>query len=473
MKKLLLILAVVTTTSGCTLAPNYTRPDAGVPDGFPTGDAYADAAETSALPAADLGPTDLYPDPRLQQVVDLTLANNLDLRLATLNVERVRAAFSIKRAQLLPALSASAAGSRSQTPADLSRTGAKAINSRYSVDLGIAAWEIDLFGRLRSEKNQALEQYLASEEGRRGAELSLVAAVGQAYLRLAATREQLGLARATLRTQQDTYDLVQHQYDVGVASALDLSRARTQVSSAEVQVAAYTRQEAQDRNALNLLAGGPVPDRLLPADLANVIPPADVAPGLSSDVLLARPDVMAAEHQLMAANAQIGVARAAFFPRISLTALVGTASSALSGLFGSGSDTWTFAPSATLPIFDLRTHGALKMTEADRAILLTRYQQTIQTAFREVADALSVRGTISDQVAAQSRLVAAAAEAYDLARQRYASGADSYLSILDAQRTLYAARNGLVALRLAEVNNKVQLYAVLGGGGTATAMAEN
>ena len=406
-------------------------------------------------------------------MVDLALANNLDLRLATLNVERVRAAYKIKTAELLPSLSVSATGSRSQTPADLSSTGAKAINSRYGVDLGIAAWEVDLFGRLRSEKNQALEQYLASAEGRRGAELSLVAAVGQAYLQLAATREQLGLARATLRTQQEAYELVQHQYDVGVASALALSRARTQVSSAEVEVAAYTRQEAQDRNALDLLAGGPVPDQLLPTDLANVQPPAEVASGLSSDVLLTRPDVMAAEHQLMAANAQIGVARAAFFPRISLTALVGTASSALSGLFGSGSDTWTFAPSATLPLFDLRTHGALKTTEADREILLTQYQQTIQTAFREVADALAARGTISDQVAAQSRLVEAAAEAYDLARQRYASGADSYLSVLDAQRTVYAARNGLVGLRLADVNSKVQLYAVLGGGGTAMAMAEN
>ncbi|HPF69336.1 MAG TPA: efflux transporter outer membrane subunit [Candidatus Krumholzibacteria bacterium] len=469
-RPILLAALLLTATAGCTMAPKYTRPEAEVPVAFPEGAAYPDTTGWADLPAAtDVAPAGLYPDLRLQQVVDLALARNLDLRLAALNVERVRAMYKITGAAMLPSLTASASGSRSQTPGDLSATGATSIDSRYGVDVGVASWEIDLFGRLRSEKNQAMEQYLASEEGRRGAELSLVSAVGQAYLKLAATREQLALARSTLAAQQEAFALVQRQYDVGAASALDLSRAQTQVSAAEVDIASYTRQEAQDRNALDLLAGGPVPEALLPADLAAVAPPADVAPGLSSAVLLGRPDVMAAEHQLMAANAQIGVARAAFFPRISLTALVGTASAALSGLFASGSDTWAFRPTATMPIFDLRTTGALKLTQAEREIVLARYQQTIQTAFREVSDALATKGTIRQQVDAQARLVDATSTAYDLAQLRYRSGADSYLGVLDAQRSMYAARQGLVGLKLAEAANKVQLYAVLGGGGTAAA----
>ncbi len=466
MKRLVMIpvLALAVATAGCTMAPRYVRPEAAVPPAWPEGAAYPDSLAFTDLPAAaDVGPADLYPDPRLRQVVDLALANNLDLRLAALNVERVRAVYKIKQAQLLPSLGAVGTGSRSRTPGDLSFTGNPRIDSRYSVDVGVSSWEIDLFGRVRSEKNQALEQYLASAEGRRGAELSLVAAVGQGYLQLAATRQQLALARSTRQAQQEAYDLVDHQYQAGVATALDLRRVQTQVEAAAVDVANYTRQEAQDRNALNLLAGGAVPDSLLPAGLDDVAPPADVAPGLSSTVLLGRPDVMAAEHQLKAANASIGVARAAFFPRISLTALVGTASAALSGLFGSGSDTWTFQPQATMPIFDLRTHGALKVSQADRQIVLAQYQKTIQTAFREVADALAAKGTLGDQVAAQGRLVDAASEAYDLARQRYDAGADSYLGVLDAQRSLYGAQQGLVGLKLAEAANKVQLYAVLGG----------
>lgn len=453
------------TAGGCTLAPRYVRPDTTAPAAWPAGAAYADSAAENGLPAAaELDPDAFFPDPRLQGVLALAREHSMDLRLAALNVDRVRAYYKIQRADLLPSLGATAAATRHHTPADLSTTGAEITTEDYGVKVGVTAWEIDLFGRVRSEKNQAYEQYLASEEGRRGAELSLIAALSQSWLALAATREQLALADSTLRAQRGIYEMMTQMYDAGLATKLDLRRAQMQVDTAELTLNDHVRREAEDRNALNLLAGVQIPDNLLPADLAGVEPPREVAAGLFSDVLLGRPDVMAAEHQLRAANAYLGVARAAFFPRISLTALVGTVSAAFSGIFDSGSSTWTFAGAAAMPLFDLRTHGALKASQADREILVARYQQAIQNAFRETADALATRGTAVRQVETQTSLAEAAGDAYELARERYARGIDSYLSVLDAQRTYDAARQGLVRVRLAELVNRVRLFAVLGGG---------
>ncbi len=447
------------------MAPKYVRPEAPTPKEWPAGPAYPDSlAALDMASAPEMSPEEFFQDDRLCRVLELALANNLDLRLAALNVEKVQAYYKIKRANLYPTLYASGAESRHKTPADLSFTGSAMTNEEYSVDVGVASWEIDLFGRVRSEKNQAWEQYLASEAGRRGAQLSLVAAVGQSYMALAASREELQLAQATLESQQASYDLIEKQFKVGLATKLDLRRAQTQVEMARQNVAVYTQQEAQDENALDLLAGTQVPRELLPDNLSGVTPPQEVDPGLSSLVLLGRPDIMAAEHQLKAANAYIGVARAAFFPRISLTALVGTASASLSGLFSSGSDTWTFSPTIGLPIFDARTHAALKVSQVDQQIVLTQYQKAIQGAFREVADALAVRGTIDQQVTAQASMVTALKEAHDLAVDRYNKGIDSYLSVLIAQQSLYGAQQGLVGLRLARIVNQVQLYAVLGGG---------
>ncbi len=460
-----LLLMLIVLGGGCTMAPKYVRPEASMPAQWPVGAAYPDSlTDFSALAAPQMSPQELFPDVRLQQVIALALDNNLDLRLATLNVEKVRAYYKIKRANLLPAINARGSESRHHSPADISFTGAATTTQEFSVDVGVTAWEIDLFGRVRSEKNQAFEQYLASEEGRRGAQLSLISAVGQSYLALAASRKQLQLAQATLESQEGIYHLIEKQFEVGLTTKLDLRRAQTQVNVAQLDVGRYTQQAAQDENALDLLAGARVPDALLPQNLDSVVPPRDVAAGLSSTVLLGRPDIMAAEHQLKAANAYIGVARAAFFPRISLTALVGTASSALSGLFGPGSGTWTFNPQVSTPIFDLRTRGALRVSQADQKIVLAQYQKTIQEAFREVADALAVKGTIAQQVKAQEALVAAGEEAYQLTQERYAKGIDSYLSVLDAQRALYGSQQGLVGLHLAKFANQVQLYAVLGGG---------
>jgi len=466
-RQLLFLLAgIVLFLGGCSLAPKYTQPKAPIPVEWPQGAAYEEtgaAAGATTIPA--LSRQDFFTDARLQKVIETALSNNRDLRLAALNVERARAMYGIQRAELFPTVNAVGSGSKQRVPADLSSTGKSMTVEQYGVNLGIASWEIDFFGRIRSLKDRALEEYLATEEARRSAQIALVSEVARVYLTLAADRENLKLARSTLETQQRVYDLVRRQYEVGLVTELDLRRAQTPVDAARGDVARFTQLAAQDQNALNLLAGSPVPEDLLPEDLSSVTPPREISPGLSSEVLLSRPDIVAAEHRLKGAYAFIGAARAAFFPRISLTTSAGTASDELSGLFGSGSAAWSFIPRITMPIFDARTWAALRVSKADRRILLTRYEKAIQTAFREVADALAVRGTINRQVSAQQSLVNAVAETYRLSNKRYTKGIDSYLSVLDAQRSLFAAQQGLISLRLAGLANQVRLYAVLGGGG--------
>ncbi len=459
------ILLLVPCLAGCaTLAPKYERPVAPVPAEWPKGEGYEKAgSEPGVPPVKELSLEEFLVDRQLQKIIGMALEKNLDLRLAALNVERARALYGVQRAELFPAIDAVGDGNRQRVPADLSPTGKAMTEEQYSVSLGIAAWELDFFGRIRSLKRQALQEYLATEEARRSARIVLVSEVARVYYTLAADREGLKLARSTLENRQHTYDLVRRQYEVGLANELDLRRAQTQVDAARGDVARYTRAVAQDRNALNLLAGGPVSDDLLPPDLGSVIPPRDVSPGLSSDVLLGRPDIMAAEHQLKAAYAHIGAARAAFFPRIVLTTGVGTASDELSGLFDSGSSTWNVAPRVVAPIFDARTWAAFRVSKAQREIALARYRKAIQAAFKEVADALAVKGTVDEELSAQESLVEAAEETYRLSMARYTKGVDSYLGVLDAQRSLFAARQGLIMLRLAKLANRVRLYAVLGG----------
>jgi len=398
----------------------------------------------------------------------MALSSNRDLRLAALNVERARALYGIQRAELLPTADATVNGSKQRLPADLSPTGTRQTIEQYSVNLGVFSWELDFFGRIRNLSARALEQYLATEQARRSAQILLVSSVANAYLVLAADREGLALAQTTLTTQQDAYNLIERSYDLGLAPELDRYRAQTQVDAARGDVARFIQLVAQDENALNLLLGAPAPDEWLPAGLSDVASPKEISPGVSSEVLLHRPDVLQAESQLRAAHADIGAARATLFPRISLTAAVGTASSELSGLFESGSGTWSYAPQAAMPIFDTRAWLALKVTNVQREIALTQYEGAIQNAFREVADTLAVRGTVDQQVSAQESLVHAVAETYRLSTTRYDEGIDSYLSVLDAQRALYAAQQGLVSLRLAKLANQVRLYAVLGGGGDAS-----
>ncbi len=462
--RLLVPVLVAALAAGCALIPRYSRPEAPVPARWPEGPAYDNALPEAGVPAAELRWRQFVSDARLRTVIETALADNRDLRTAALNVERARALYRVQRAEALPTLTAAASGSGQHVPADLSGTGSAATYKTYGVNLGIASWEIDFFGRIRSLKQSALQEYLATAQARRSAQILLVSGVATAYLTLAADRENLALARATLANQRTAYDLIRRRYDVGVSPELDLRQAQTRVEAARVDVALYTRLAAQDENALNLLAGSPVPDTLLPASLNDVRPFPAVAAGLSSQTLLSRPDILQAEDRLKGANANIGAARAALFPRISLTAAAGTASSELSGLFRPGSGAWDLSSQALVPVFDARAWAALDVTRVDRKIAVAQYEKAVQTAFREVADALAVRGTVEEQLSAQQSLADAVAETYRLAGARYAKGIDNYLVVLDAQRSLYAAQQGLIAVRLAKRTNRVKLYAVLGGG---------
>jgi len=459
------LLVLTLLLAGCTLAPRYQRPAAPVADAWPAG-AVAPAADPTSVPAAEIPWRDFFIDPQLQRLIEMALQNNRDLRVAVLNIERTRAQYRIERANLLPEINAAAGGRGQRLAKDLSGTGEPEVIHQYDVTLGTSAYELDLFGRVRSLKDQALEQYLATEQAQRGVQISLIAEVAVGYLTLAADRERLQLARETLVNQQAAFELVRHRFDAGVASALDLNQARTSVEAARVDVARFTTLVAGDANGLALVVGAPLAADLFPLALAEDIATLqEITPGLPSAVLLARPDILAAEHRLQAANANIGAARAAFFPRIALTSSIGTGSDELGGLFSSGSWTWLVAPQVTLPIFTAGSNRArLKVANIDRDIALAQYEQAIQTAFKEVADALARRSTIDEQLAAQQSLTDAGAESYRLSQARYDKGVDSYLNVLDAQRVLYAARQNLIGTRLTRLSNQVALYQVLGGG---------
>jgi len=462
---IILLVILITFLGGCTLAPKYKRPEATVPAQWPTGEAYKETKSAMSAQAAAVLPwREFVTDERLKKIIETALNNNRDLRIVALNVEKAGALYGIQRAELLPAVNAAGVMSKQLVPADLSTTGATVTTAQYSVTLGVSSWEIDFFGRIRSLKDKALEEYLATDQARRSAQMMLVSTVAQAYLALAADRETLKLIVFTLDVQENSYKLIRKRCDVGLASELDLRRSQSQMDIARGDVARYTQLIAQNENALNLLVASPVPPEFLPSELGSVSPPREISAGLSSELLLRRPDVLAAEHQLKAANANIGAARAAFFPRISLTTAFGTASADLSGLFKSGQSTWSFAPQIIMPIFDARTWSAYDVTKVEKEIYLAQYEKAIQTAFREVADALAVRGTVDRQIEAQQSVVDASAETCRLANARYIKGIDSYLSVLDAQRSLYGAQQGLIFLHLARINNMVALYNALGGG---------
>ncbi len=447
------------------MAPAYKRPEPPVPASLPTGPAYKETANgQDSTAVVDIGWRQFYGDEKLQKVISLAIDNNRDLRVAALNIEKARALYRIQRSELYPTVYASGGLNEYRVMSDILETGENKNVRVYSANLGISSWELDFFGRIRSLKDRALEQYFATEHARRSAQISLIAEVANAYLSLAADQENLELAQSTFQAQEATYNLIRRRFEVGASSELDLNQVQTRMEAARVDVARFTGQVALDANALNLLVGSPVPEELLSNKLDAVIVPKDISPGLSSEVLLQRPDILQAESLLKASNANIGAARAAFFPRITLTTSIGTSSDDLSRLFKAGSNAWTFAPQLIMPIFDTRVWSALKVIKVEREIALTQYEKAIQTAFREVADALARKGTVGDQMAAQESLVQASANAYRLSDARYTRGIDSYLSVLDAQRSLYAAQQGLIAVRFSRLANTVGLYKVLGGG---------
>ncbi len=452
--------------SACTMAPKYARPESPVPADWPSGPAYKESAvRPSEKTAADITWQEFFIHDQLQKLISLALDNNRDLRIATLNIERSRALYQIQRADLLPTVVGAGTGIESKISASRAAPGQPLRVHQYSADLGFSAYELDLFGRVRSLKDRALEEFFATEEARRSVQISLVAEVAGIYLTLAADKEHLKIAQDTLESQQTSYNLIRSRFNAGASSELDLRQAQTSVDSARVDIARFTSQVAQDQNALALVVGSPVPADLLPAGLSAGMALEEIRAGLPSDVLQRRPDIMEAEHHLKAANVNIGAARAAFFPRITLTTSTGVSSDQLSGLFKGGTGAWSFAPQVTLPIFDTgRNLANLKVSEVDRDINIARYEQAIQSAFREVADALAQQGTFGDQMEAQQSLTDATAVSYRLSEARYRSGIASYLNVLDAQRSLYSAQQGLIAVRLSRLNNLVTLYKVLGGG---------
>ncbi|MFZ2948547.1 MAG: AdeC/AdeK/OprM family multidrug efflux complex outer membrane factor [Desulfuromonadaceae bacterium] len=468
MPALCLHLGVLVCLAGCTtMAPKYSQPAVPVPAVWPSGPAYQEeSAKPSLKPVAAIPWREFFVEPRLQKVIDLALTNNRDLRVATLNIERSQALYQIQRSDLFPKVDASADSNFQRVPEAFSATGQAMRVDQYSVGLGISSYELDLFGRVRSLKDQALEQYLATEQAQRSVQISLVSQVAATYLALAADRERLQLAKDTLINQQESYKLTKSRFEGGVTSSLAVHQAQTTVDAARVDIARYTTLVAQDENALSLVVGSTVPPDLLPQSLSETLTSLkDISPGLPSDVLLTRPDILQAEGQLKGVNANIGAARAAFFPRITLVSSIGFGSDDLAGLFKSGSFAWKFAPQITLPIFDGGSNRAnLKVAEVDRDIAVAQYEKAIQTAFREVADALAQRGTIDDQMAAQQSLTNATAESYRLSNARYEKGVDSYLTVLDSQRSLYGAQQNLINTRLIRLSNLVTLYKVLGGG---------
>lgn len=447
--------------NGCSMAPHYVRPAAPVADAYP---AAGDAA-TAARNANDIGWREFFPDPRLQALITSALDNNRDLRTASLRIEEARAQYNIQSADLLPNLNAGASGTRTRVPASLSTSGKSVVTSSYQVGLSLASFELDFFGRVRSLNNAALAQYLATAEARQAAQISLVAEVAKAYLAERAFYEQQLLAQKTVEGRDSAYKLAKQRFDVGASSALDLRLSETLALSARIALTTLSRQQAQAANALTLLVGKPLTDLPEAQPLAEQNIVAELPAGLPSDLLARRPDIRAAEQRLQAANANIGAARAAFFPRISLTAGVGTASNALSGLFDAGSRTWSFAPQLVLPIFDAgRNSASLSLADVRKNLAIVDYEKTIQVAFREVADALAARSSIDEQIEAQRAVLTAQADRLQLAQQRFNNGVSGSLDVLDAQRDLFSAEQALVQVSLLRLTNAIDLYRALGGG---------
>ena len=465
--RLTIACATLLYLAGCaSMAPKYQKPAAPVPEAFPAGPAYKiENGAADQKPLAEIPWQEFFVDPELQKVIGLAIDNNRDLRVAILNMDRFRALYQIQRAELLPRVNADGGASFVRVQ-EGRRTGAARNTENYDIGVGITAYELDLFGRVRSLKDQALDQYLSTREARRATQITLVSQVAQAYLTLGADLERLKLAQDTLANQQESYNLSRRRFEAGVSSALDLQQAQTSVDAARVDIARFTTLVAQDLNALNLVVGSTVPQEFLPKSLTeNLTALKELSPGLSSEVLLTRPDILQAEYLLKGANANIGAARAAFFPRITLTTSVGFGSDELTGLFSGGAFNWAFSPRITIPIFNGgRNKAALEVAEVDRDIAVAQYEAAIQVAFREVADALAQRGTIDEQLRAQQSLTAATDQTYVLSRARYDVGIDNYLNVLDAQRSLYTAQQGLITTRLIRLNNQVTLYRVLGGG---------
>lgn len=482
MRKTCLSAAIGLALAGCSFTPHYQRPASPVPPQWP--DHLKNAAPPSSgaargdgdRGAADIAWEEFYRSPQLRAVISLGLANNRDLRQATLNVEAYRAQYRIAHADLLPTFNAGLNGSIQRLPADVSQTGRAGVFEQYGATLGVTSYELDLFGRVRSMTSAALETFMATEQARRSVQISLVANIGVAFLTLETDRQQLALSRATLRNYETALDLVTKKLKAGTATELDHRQAATLVAQTQAEVQRGVRLVDTDTNALRLLVGADLPagfdDGFIDPDLSiesghgiHVLAP--VPAGLPADLLERRPDILEAEHQLRAANADIGAARAAFFPKVTLTGAGGTLSEGVTGLFGPGQGAWSFAPQISLPIFTGgRLKGNLHYVQANRDIAVATYEKTIQTAFREVADGLAARATYGHQLEAQRREMASSQSYLDLATKAWRGGVSDYIVVLDAQRTVFTAQKQYLTDHLAQRTSEISLYRALGGGWT-------
>jgi multidrug efflux system outer membrane protein len=449
------------------MAPRYERPAAPIATQWPSGTGLVSTTTVQQPSATAIGWKDVFQSPQLQGLIQSALENNRDLRVATLNVKAAQASYRVQRSSLLPSVNATAGGTRQRSSENSRVAGQPAITSAYNGNLTIPAYELDLFGRLQSLSARSFNQYLATEQGQKAAQTALVAEVANAYLTYLADSELLQLTEDTLKTQEDSYAVIKQGYDMGAKSKLDLAQSATQVETARSNRAQYQRQVEQDKNALTLLVGKEIdPETLKPAPL-NSVQVMEVLPAnLPSTVLLDRPDVQQAEYTLKAENANIGAARAAFFPSITLTGSAGFASDKLSNLFTSNSSgAWSFAPQVNLPIFQGGSLWAnLSLSKTNKEIAVAQYEKAIQTAFREVSDGLVARKTYAEQMEAQKALVKASEDTYEIAKVRYAQGVDSHLTLLDAQRSFYAARQNEIMTRQQTLESLVNLYKALGGG---------
>jgi outer membrane protein, multidrug efflux system len=458
-------LASLLLFGACTMIPKYEQPAEPVQSAYPTAGDTGKALGSGTTLAADIGWRNFFTDPRLQRLIEMSLQNNRDLRVAALQIDQLRGQYQIQRAALFPEIDATASGTRSRTPQNLS-LGGQTITSEYSVGATQAQWELDFWGRVRSLSQAALQTYFATAEARKATEILLVSQVADQYLTTLAFDEELKVTEQTLQTASESYRIAKLEFDVGTGSELDLRQAEGVVEQARANYQSQIRLRAQSINALQLLVGAPLPDDLPAAPaLADENLMADIPAGLPSDLLTRRPDVMEAEATLKSANANIGAARAAFFPKVTLTSSAGTLSPSLGDLFKPGQAAWSFAPTITLPIFDGGANIAgLAVVNAQKKIAIAQYEKAIQTAFREVADGLAGRGTYDAQIDAQTRFTATTQRRLDLSNLRYKSGVDSYLNVLTAQTDLYSAQLSLISAQLARQNNLVDLYEALGGG---------
>lgn len=458
-------LAGALALAACSLAPPYEAPPLPVATAYPADTRMQPNATTEGRIAAETAWRDYFVDPHLRALIARALDNSRDLKIAVLRVAEARAAYGIERASQFPTVAAGVDGSRARIPGDLNMTGQSQIASQYQVGVGLAVWELDFWGRVRNLKDAALETYLATDEARRAISVSLIAQVADGYLALRELDERIALARQTIASREESFRIFNRRYEVGSIARMDLVQVETLLHQAQTLAAQLKQARAAQAHALALLVGtplSPLPDDARFDDGAVFH---DLRVGLPSDLLLQRPDIVAAEHQLRAAHANIGAARAAFFPRIILTGSVGTASAELNGLFDSGSRAWSFLPSLSLPIFDGgRNRAGLDLAEVRRNLAVANYEKTVQTAFRDVSDALSARRWLTEQVRIQRATLAAQAERERLARLRYDNGSAPYFEVLDAQRDLLAAEQQLVQTRRALLSSRVSLYAALGGG---------